>query len=220
MGLHTTMAPMAFNLKSALKFFIGYHFPSLIFGRSSADLQFAEDFYKNYFKLIKETGYFHIQATKPDTVGYGLSDSPAGLAAYILEKFHSWSTALSYKADKKMFESFTIDEVLTNVMIYWVTNTITSSVRYYKENIGGLLQSDITGLRMYKISKQVPVAISIPPFAPFKSCKFFIQDQFENLVHFEHLPQGGHFPSFEEPELIADRLRNFVPLALASSTAT
>jgi len=73
---------------------------------------------------------------------------------------------------------------------------------------------------MYKISKQVPVAISIPPFAPFKSCKFFIQDQFENLVHFEHLPQGGHFPSFEEPELIADRLRNFVPLALASSTAT
>ena len=78
-------------------------------------------------------GYMHIQATKPDTIGALLHDSPVGLAAYILEKFSTWTNSNNVnKPDGGLTEKFTLDELLTNIMIYWV-NTPVSSVRYFKE---------------------------------------------------------------------------------------
>ena len=80
----------------------------------------------------------HIQSTKPDSVGAALNDSPVGLAAYILEKFSTWTNPDNVnKADGGLTEKFTLDELLTNIMIYWISNNVTSSMRYYKENILG-----------------------------------------------------------------------------------
>lgn len=82
-------------------------------------------------------GYLHIQATKPDTVGVALTHSPLGLAAYVLEKFSTW-TNRSYisKGDGGLLEKFTLDELLDNVMVYWVTGSITTSQRLYSESVG------------------------------------------------------------------------------------
>ena len=78
----------------------------------------------------------HIQATKPDTVGAALNDSPVGLAAYILEKFSTWTNPDNVnKTDGGLTEKFTLDELLTNVMIYWISNNVASSMRFYKESI-------------------------------------------------------------------------------------
>ena len=86
--------------------------------------------------LLRETGYMHIQATKPDTVAAGLVDSPVGLAAYILEKFSTWTNrANTDKENGGLTEKFTLDELLTNVMIYWTSGNIAASQRFYKENV-------------------------------------------------------------------------------------
>lgn len=85
---------------------------------------------------IRETGYFHIQATKPDTIGVGLTHSPLGLAAYILEKF-SVATNRSWidREDGGILEKFTMDELLDNIMVYWVTGSISSAGRLYREQM-------------------------------------------------------------------------------------
>ena len=75
-----------------------------------------------------EGGYSHLQATKPQTLGYALNDSPIGLAAWIVEKFRTWSDCAG-----ELESIFTRDELLTNVMIYWVTETLNSSIRLYYE---------------------------------------------------------------------------------------
>ena len=86
---------------------------------------------RNY--MLNEVGYQQIQGTKPQTLGYGLADSPAGLAAWIVEKFHGWSD-LPQDEEGNLLNNFTMDELLTNISIYWFTNTITSSARIYYEN--------------------------------------------------------------------------------------
>lgn len=89
------------------------------------------DFFKFF---MREMGYTHIQATKPDTVGVGLTHSPLGLAAYILEKFSAWTnrTYIS-REDGGIQENFTLDELLDNIMVYWITGSITTSQRLYAE---------------------------------------------------------------------------------------
>ncbi|VDN38775.1 unnamed protein product [Cylicostephanus goldi] len=88
-----------------------------------------------FFLMMVESGYMHIQSTKPDTVGTALNDSPLGLAAYILEKFSTW-TNNKYRElpDGGLTKKFTRDELLTIVMIYWVNGNIVSSQRFYREH--------------------------------------------------------------------------------------
>ena len=91
---------------------------------------------KTYSNILLEMGYLHLQATKPDTVGVALNNSPLGLAAYIMEKFSSWTNMANRDVeDGNLTEKFTLDELLTNVMVYWTTNSITSSMRFYSENL-------------------------------------------------------------------------------------
>lgn len=91
----------------------------------------------DYVKFMaRETGYFHIQATKPDTVGAALMHTPLGLAAYILEKFSTWTERSGlHKEDGGFLEHYSMDELLDNVMVYWVTGSITSSMRLYAEQM-------------------------------------------------------------------------------------
>ena len=120
---------------TAIKFFMGMYFPSLVFDNPEKDYNKIFPFMDKFYTMLREMGYLHIQATKPDTVGAALIDSPVGLCAYILEKFSSWTQMNNiHKSDGALTQKFTLDELLTNVMIYWTSNNVASSMRYYKES--------------------------------------------------------------------------------------
>ena len=141
-------------------------------------------------------GYSTIQGTKPQTLGYGLNDSPSGLAAWIVEKFHGWSDN-----DGDVESAFTKDEMLTNVTLYWVTETITSSSRLYYE-------SGNTPATRPVAYVDVPTGVAVFP----KEIRFTPRKWAEatyNIVHWTVMPRGGHFAALEEPELLVDDVRTF-----------
>jgi pimeloyl-ACP methyl ester carboxylesterase len=144
-----------------------------------------------------EGGYGQIQRTKPQTLAYGLNDSPAGLAAWIVEKFRAWSDC-----DGEVERRFTKDELLTNIAIYWFTQTIGSSTRLYYEGRQRPLRF-AQGERIHvpcgvaRLPKEVPM----PP-------REWVERSY-NLQRWTELPRGGHFAAMEEPELLAQDIRAF-----------
>ena len=107
--------------------------PSLILDDPVKDYKKLYPMQDQFYFSMRETGHVHIQATKPDTIGAALHDSPVGLAAYILEKFSTWTNPDNVnKPDGGLTEKFTLKELLTNIMIYWVNNPA-SSMRFFKE---------------------------------------------------------------------------------------
>ncbi|MCX5737834.1 MAG: epoxide hydrolase [Proteobacteria bacterium] len=144
-----------------------------------------------------ETGYQQIQGSKPQTLGYGLNDSPAGLAAWIVEKFRSWSDC-GGDVEKR----FTKDEILTNVMIYWVTNSITSSTRLYYET----MKSGRFGPAGARI--ELPTGCVIFPKEIYRAPRAWAEKAF-NVQQWTVMPSGGHFAAMEEPKLLVDDMRSF-----------
>jgi pimeloyl-ACP methyl ester carboxylesterase len=142
----------------------------------------------------EEMAYAMIQGTKPQTLAYGLNDSPVGLAAWIVEKFRRWSDC---EGDIK--KRFTKDELLTNVTIYWVTETINSSIRLYYESVH-------TPGRWGRV--EVPTAIIMPSKDMFPTPRTWIERS-SRLDRWTETERGGHFLELEEPELVADDLRIF-----------
>jgi pimeloyl-ACP methyl ester carboxylesterase len=144
--------------------------------------------------ISQEGAYMSIQSTKPQTLAYGLSDSPVGLAAWIIEKFRAWSNCHG-----DLRQTFSEDELLTNIMIYWVTNTIGSSARIYYENMHSLPSMghiDVpTGIALF------PADILLPP-------KEWTKRNL-NITRWTTMPRGGHFTAMEEPELLAEDIRAF-----------
>lgn len=142
----------------------------------------------------EQGAYGHIQRTRPLTLGYALSDSPAGLAAWIVEKFREWVDPRS---------AISLDVILTNVMIYWATNTIASSMRLY-------LESARTPLRFERGERvRVPCGIARFPYeAPFPP-RTWIERAYD-VAHWTDMPQGGHFPALEAPERLAGDVIEFV----------
>ncbi|VDM83324.1 unnamed protein product, partial [Strongylus vulgaris] len=130
LGIHLNMMPLlpGASIKGTIFDILGSFWPRLIF--SSAEHQ-NHNMFGKIFVMMVESGYMHLQATKPDTVGTALNDSPLGLAAYILEKFSTW-TDLKYRelSDGGLTKKFTRDELLTIVMIYWINGNIVSSQRF------------------------------------------------------------------------------------------
>lgn len=145
----------------------------------------------------EETGYQRIQGTKPQTLAYGLNDSPAGLAGWILEKFRTWSDC-----GGDVFSAFSRDRLLTNITIYWVTGTINSSTRLYYESMraGGL--GALTG------RVDVPTAIAMFPHELYRPPRSWCEQVYD-VQQFTHMPSGGHFAAMEEPELLVDDIRTF-----------
>ena len=143
-----------------------------------------------------EAGYMQIQSTKPQTLGYAMEDSPAGIAAWIVEKFRSWSDCHG-----DVESSFTRDQLLTNVMLYWLTGTAHSSARLYYENrksgnfaIGGHVD--------------VPTGAALFPREIIRPPRSWVEYHY-NLTHWTEMPRGGHFAAMEEPELFVDDVRAF-----------
>jgi pimeloyl-ACP methyl ester carboxylesterase len=146
-------------------------------------------------QMANETAYFQVQSTKPMTIGVGLNDSPAGLAAWIVEKFRNWSDS-GGNVEKR----FTKDELLTNVMIYWVTHSAASSARIYFEN---RVDAGARG------RVETPFACARFPGEVFALApRKWIEAQY-NLVQFTEMPSGGHFAALEEPALLVEDLRRF-----------
>ena len=149
----------------------------------------------NRGRAMNETAYSQLQGTKPQTLGYSLNDSPAGLAAWIVEKFRTWSDS-----DGNVEKHFTKDELLTNIMIYWVTETGPSSVRLYYEN-----RKD-PGLQG---RVEVPSACArFPGEFLFNSSRKSVEASY-NLQQYTEMPRGGHFAALEEPGLLVEDVRKF-----------
>jgi pimeloyl-ACP methyl ester carboxylesterase len=144
----------------------------------------------------EEGGYAIIQSTQPQSLTQGLNDSPAGLASWIVEKFRRWSDC-----NGEVESRFTKDELLTNIMIYWVTETINSSARYYYEAIHNPLKD--TGKRV-----EVPTGIAGFPKDISHAPREYAE-RFFNIQGWTEMPRGGHFAAMEEPELLAEDIRAF-----------
>jgi pimeloyl-ACP methyl ester carboxylesterase len=144
--------------------------------------------------------YLTMMGARPQAVGYGLTDSPAGLAGWML--VHGGFDKWTYGKDKK--QSPTIDDVLDNFTLYWLTNTIASSARIYWENRNENLVS-AAAQKTDQIS--VPVAVSVFPDEVFRAQEPWARQAFRNLIYFHQADRGGHFAMWEHPELFASELR-------------
>ncbi|XP_017550856.1 epoxide hydrolase 1-like [Pygocentrus nattereri] len=164
---------------------------------------------KNVYELLRESGYMHIQATKPDTAGCGLNDSPVGLAAYILEKFSTWTDFKNRDLEDGGLErKFSLDDLLTNVMIYWTTGSIIPSMRFYKENLGS---SSNFYKRLDNVTKiYVPTGLAAFPHELVHCPRVWARSRFTDIRSYTYMPRGGHFAAFEEPALLSQDLMQFV----------
>lgn len=145
----------------------------------------------------EETGYQQIQGTKPQTLGIALNDSPAGLAAWIVEKFRTWCDC-----DGNPETVFTKDELLTNITLYWVTQTAASSARIYYESRHAP-PSATAGRRI-----EVPTACADFPKEIIWSPRRWLEPRY-NITRWTEMPKGGHFAAFEQPQLLVDDVRAF-----------
>jgi len=142
------------------------------------------------------SGYFRQQATRPQTLAYGLADSPAGQAAWIYEKFWQYT---DHKGDPE--DALSMDEMLDNITLYWLTNSAGSSARFYWENtVGGMPNVPIERV-------ELPMAASIFPREIFCPPKQWADALWPNIIHWNELDRGGHFAAFEEPKLFVEELR-------------
>jgi microsomal epoxide hydrolase len=147
--------------------------------------------------LKEETGYQRIQGTKPQTLSYALNDSPAGLAAWIVEKFRTWSDC-GGDVEKR----FSKDELLTNIMLYWVPETANSSCRLYCETMRAA-KFPPTDFRV-----EVPTGCAIFPRELIRPPRAWV-DRLYNVARWTSMPAGGHFAAMEEPALLVEDIRTF-----------
>ena len=171
-------------------------------GEGARELSEAErKFLAEEEKWEKEEGaYGDIQATKPQTLAYGLNDSPSGLAAWIVEKFRAWSDC-----GGDVERRFTKDELLTNLTIYWATETINSSVRLYYEH-----RHNPSPLKLEERIK-VPTAVALFPKDISLPPREWAERTY-NVQRWTEMPRGGHFAAMEEPELLVEDIRAFCRL--------
>jgi pimeloyl-ACP methyl ester carboxylesterase len=162
---------------------------------SPAEQQFGQLIQGWFFT---EGAFNMIQSTKPQTLGYGLNDSPVGLASWIIEKFHSWSDH-----DGNIETAITKDELITNIMIYWVNQSINTSIRTYAENARAAYMGGL------KSSQRVPVPTGVSLFPKEAQFPKEWADRMANVVSFNKMEKGGHFAAIEVPEVYAKELADF-----------
>lgn len=145
-----------------------------------------------------DSGYSKQQSTRPQTLGYGLADSPVGQLAWIVEKFWAWTDC-----DGHPENALTRDEMLDDVMLYWVTNSGASSARLYWESFG----APNNGPRV-----EVPTGVARFPKEILRPPRAWCEAVY-NITHWTEMPRGGHFAAFEQPELFVQDVRDFFSTA-------
>jgi pimeloyl-ACP methyl ester carboxylesterase len=151
--------------------------------------------------MAGNSAYFTMLTARPQTVGYGATDSPAGLAAWIL--VHPGFAQWRYGADPKRSPS--TDDVLDNFTLYWLTNTATSAARLYWEN--GARGSVIASVPQRTSEISLPVAITVFPEDIYRAPESWARRAYPSLSYFHEVDKGGHFAAWEQPELFASELR-------------
>lgn len=184
---------------------IGFHtlmpsFPPPAFDKTEAPMTEAEKAFKAVVDEWDqdEGGYNAIQATRPQTLGYGLNDSPVGLMAWVVEKWRAWTDP-----DGNIEDYFSKDEVLTNVMIYWITETANSAARSYYERA-----HDTRNIKPEdKIN--VPTGVALTMEAAQRAPREWAQRRYADIRRWTEFPSGGHFLAAENPEMLAAEIREF-----------
>ncbi|WP_407169317.1 epoxide hydrolase family protein [Bradyrhizobium sp. ORS 111] len=143
-----------------------------------------------------DSGYSKQQSTRPQTLGYALTDSPSGQAAWILEKIWAWTDC-----DGHPENILSRDELLDNVMLYWVTATAASSARLYWESFGANKRT------LHKVT--VPTGVAVFPKEIVTPVRKWMEASYINIQHWKEMPKGGHFSAFEQPELFVRETREF-----------
>ncbi|MDQ0108690.1 pimeloyl-ACP methyl ester carboxylesterase [Chitinophaga terrae (ex Kim and Jung 2007)] len=146
----------------------------------------------------KGGGYAGMMVTRPQTLGYSLTDSPVGLAAFFLDKMNEW-TYSGGNAEK----SLTRDEILDDITLYWLTNTAVSGAQLYWENNN----NNFNAAEQRTAEIKVPVAITVFPGEIYQAPKTWAERAYPKLVYFNEVKKGGHFASWEEPQLYSEELR-------------
>ncbi len=144
----------------------------------------------------EQFGYFKEQATRPQTVGYALADSPVGQAMWIYEKFQAWTDNRGNPED-----ALSLDAMLDDITLYWLTNTGASSARIYWQNA----QGKPAGFSAGRI--ELPMAATIFPREIYRAPKAWAEAAWPNLIYWNEVDRGGHFAAFEQPALFADEMR-------------
>lgn len=140
-----------------------------------------------------DSGYSKQQSTRPQTLGYGLADSPVGQLAWIVEKFWAWTDC-----DGHPENALSKDEMLDDVMLYWLTNSAASSARLYWESFGKMAPGKV----------EVPTGVAAFPKEIMKAPRNWCEARY-NITHWTEMPRGGHFAAFEQPELFVEDVREF-----------
>jgi pimeloyl-ACP methyl ester carboxylesterase len=159
-------------------------------GLSAAE-KIAYEGMDNLYRL--GSGYAGVMVTRPQTLGYALTDSPAGLAAWFYDKFADWTYS---GGDPE--RSLTKDEMLDDISIYWFTNTATSSARLYWENNANNFNA---------VDVSTPTAVTVFPGEIYRAPRSWAERSYHDLIYFNEVGKGGHFAAWEQPELFASELR-------------
>ena len=141
-----------------------------------------------------DSGYSKEQSTRPQTIGYNLVDSPVGQAAWIVEKLWAWTDSNGHPENV-----LTRDEILDNIMLYWLPAAGASSARLYWESFSVLLAE--------KPQIHMPAGASIFPHEIFRASKRWCEERYTKLIHYNQLDKGGHFAAFEQPQTFIDEVR-------------
>ncbi|CAG8498907.1 7350_t:CDS:2 [Paraglomus brasilianum] len=154
-----------------------------------------------------EMGYFHAQTTKPQTLAYGLNDSPIGLLAWILEKYHTWTDRATFDLSSDEAK----EAIVTTAMLYWVTETIPSSMRIYKEFRDQNMTTATISDGAMTLSSKVPTGIAFFP-CDFPPCPKEWAECYTNIQRWKKYDKGGHFPGLECPDVLTNELREYFGL--------
>jgi microsomal epoxide hydrolase len=144
------------------------------------------------------SGYFTLQSTRPQTLAYGLTDSPVGQLAWIVDIFREWTDSRDLPE-----EAVERDAMLTNVMLYWLTETARSSADIYKEDAADWGETEILDL---------PMGFAVFPGELGQPIRALEERQNTNIIHWSEFDRGGHFAAMEEPDLLAGDIREFFRL--------
>ncbi|XP_068624040.1 juvenile hormone epoxide hydrolase-like [Battus philenor] len=197
LGLHDN-APFIMSNGATFKTFFGALIPSLVVESHLADRMYPLSWLFSY--ALEEYGYCHLQATKPDTVGVALGDSPAGLAAYILEKFSTWTHRAHRSLPDGGLNKYTKEQLIDNLMFYWAPNSFTTAIRIYanhftKENLALEIDDYPTAVPAWFLQAKSELFYQPPSILEMK---------FTNVLNYTVLDYGGHFFALELPEEFAD----------------
>lgn len=205
LGFHTTTAFPDLNGRFVVRWALTMLMPNMMLDNPELDRRWLFSFARgDFFWMLRESGYMHLQSTKPDTVATGLNDSPAGLAAYLLEKYSTrpedgnlvmWDGALTSR--------YSLDDLLTIMSLYWFNQNIHTSQRFYKESFENYEEK-------LPITHSVPTGITYLREAMLTAPVSFLRPTLGNLVYTSYVDHGGHFFALEDPKTFAEEVVKFI----------